>query len=120
MLRAAELGARLFRNNSGRMKTETGRWVQFGVPPKGGADLVGWVSVEITPDMVGQQVAVFTALEIKAGADKLMEHQQNFLSTLHSAGGIAGIVRSTEDVETALTRGPVNVAADEPPGHKLP
>jgi hypothetical protein len=52
---------RLFRNNTGTLRDQHGRPVQFGLC-KGSADLIGYRTITITPDMVGQQVAVFPAL----------------------------------------------------------
>jgi len=88
---ATKLGGRLFRNNSGRYKTEHGRWVQFGVPPKGGSDLIGW--------MPGGR---FAAVEIKVGRDKLSDEQAAFLAAVIKAGGIGGVVRTVEDAEALL------------------
>jgi hypothetical protein len=56
---ACSTGAtRLFRNNTGTLRDQHGRPVQFGLC-KGSADLIGYRTITITPDMVGQQVAVF-------------------------------------------------------------
>jgi hypothetical protein len=52
---------RLFRNNTGTLRDANGRPVQFGLC-KGSADLIGYRTITITPEMVGQQVAVFPAL----------------------------------------------------------
>ena len=55
---------RLFRNNTGTLRDQHGRPVQFGLC-KGSADLIGYRTITITPEMVGQQVAVFTSIEVK-------------------------------------------------------
>jgi hypothetical protein len=52
---------RLWRNNTGTLRDQHGRPVQFGLC-KGSADLIGYRTITITPEMVGQQVAVFPAL----------------------------------------------------------
>jgi hypothetical protein len=49
---------RLYRNNTGTLRDQHGRPVTFGLAV-GSADLIGWTTRTITPDMVGQQVAVF-------------------------------------------------------------
>ncbi len=67
-----------------------------GLPP-GFTDLFGWVSVTITPDMVGQRVAVFVAPEVKAPGKDATEQQARFLAAVRAAGGRAGVVRSPED-----------------------
>lgn len=68
----------------------------------GSSDIVGWRSVEITAAMVGQRVAVFTALEVKAAKRRAKEAQARFLGNVREAGGIAAIVRSKEDAARAL------------------
>lgn len=60
----------------------------------GSSDLIGWRSVVVTPDMVGQQMAVFTAIEVKNGTGRLKKEQRTFLDTIKKAGGIAGVARS--------------------------
>ena len=40
------------------------RFVRYGLT-KGSCDLIGWKTVEITPDMVGKKVAVFVGIEMK-------------------------------------------------------
>lgn len=68
----------------------------------GSADIIGWRRVDITADMVGQRVAVFVGLEVKAAKGRATEAQVRFLTNLREAGGIAAIVRSPEDAERAL------------------
>jgi hypothetical protein len=88
---------RLFRNNTGTLPDpRTGRPVQFGLA-KGSADLIGLRTVTITPDMVGQQVAVFTSIEVKTKSGRATPAQQNWLHMVRRAGGIAGIARSVRD-----------------------
>jgi hypothetical protein len=93
---------RLFRNNTGTLKDQHGRPVQFGLC-KGSADLIGWRTVTITPDMVGQQVAVFTSIEVKTPTGRIRPEQQAWLDTVQAAGGIAGVARSVADAEVLLT-----------------
>ena len=88
---------RLFRNQVGQLPDpRTGRPVQFGLA-RGSADLIGWRTVTITPDMVGQQGAVFTSLEIKTPTGRLTPAQHNWLAAVRGAGGIAGVARSVTD-----------------------
>jgi hypothetical protein len=57
---ACSTGAtRLFRNNTGTLRDQHGRPVSFGLC-KGSADLIGYRTITITPEMVGQQVAVYS------------------------------------------------------------
>lgn len=63
-----------------------------GDPLVGASDLIGWTTVEITPEMVGRRVAVFTAVETKrTKGGKASEDQINFVEQVKQAGGIAGI-----------------------------
>lgn len=92
---------RLFRNNTGTLRDQHGRPVQFGLA-KGSADLIGWRTVTVTPDMVGQQVAVFTSIEVKTPTGRLRPEQQQWLDAVQGAGGIAGVARSVEDAQLLL------------------
>jgi len=96
-------GVRLWRNNSGKLPDpRTGRWVQFGVASPGGSDLIGYRSIVITPDMVGQRVAVFTAIEVKTATGRATPAQRHFIDHIRKVGGIAGIVRSVGDAQRIL------------------
>ena len=93
---------RLFRNNTGALEDKTGRIVRYGLC-KGSSDLIGWRTVDVTPDMVGQRVAVFVALEVK-DRGRLTAEQAQFLEVVRRAGGIAAEVRSVADAEAALQK----------------
>ena len=92
---------RMFRNNTGSIKDKAGRLVTFGLCV-GSSDLIGFVSREITPDMVGKSVAIFTAIEVKAKAGRVSDKQQAFIDMVRSKGGLAGIARSVDDARTML------------------
>ena len=92
---------RLFRNNTGTLKDQHGRPVSFGLC-KGSADLIGWRTVTVTPEMVGTQVAVFASIEVKTAAGRLRPEQQQWLDAVQAAGGIAGVARSVSDAEALL------------------
>ena len=88
---------RLFRNQVGQLPDpRTGRPVQFGLA-KGSADLVGWKTIEVTPDMVGQRLAVLASIEVKTPTGRLTKQQQAWLEAVQSSGGIADVARSPED-----------------------
>jgi len=89
---------RLFRNNTGTLKDANGRPVSFGLC-KGSADLIGWRTVTITPEMVGQQIAVFTSIEVKSSSGRVKPEQQQWLNAVQAAGGIAAVARSVADCE---------------------
>ena len=92
---------RVFRNNTGTLRDANGRPVQFGLC-KGSADLIGWTTRTVTPEMVGQQVAVFTSIEVKTPTGRVQPEQKQWLEAVQAAGGIAGIARSVEDAEALL------------------
>jgi hypothetical protein len=88
---------RLFRNQVGQLPDpRTGRPVQFGLA-RGSADLIGWRTITVTPDMVGQRVAVFTSIEVKTPTGRLTPAQHAWLGAVHKAGGVAGVARSVAD-----------------------
>ena len=55
--------------------------------PEGWPDLCGWTQVEITQDMVGSRVAVFTAVEVKV-TGKLRKSQAKFRDIITRMGGL--------------------------------
>ena len=82
---------RLFRNNTGALLDMQGRLVKFGLC-KGSSDLIGFRSITITPDMVGQKIAVFSAIEVK-DKGKVTVDQKNFINIINNAGGYAGVAK---------------------------
>ncbi len=93
---------RLFRNQVGQLPDpRTGRPVQFGLA-KGSADLIGWRTITVTPEMVGQQLAVFTSIEVKTERGHVRPEQHAWERTVSAAGGIAGIARSIQDANDLL------------------
>jgi len=93
---------RLFRNNTGTLRDINGRPVSFGLC-KGSADLIGWTTRTITPEMVGQQVAIFTSIEVKAATGRIRPEQQQWLNAVQAAGGIAGVARSVGEAMGLLS-----------------
>ncbi len=89
---------RLFRTNSGMgwagKSTKKGEFTiiknarPFHGMPEGWPDLTGWTQVEITPEMVGRTVAIFTTVEVKTGKLKLTEKQSGFKNLIERMGGI--------------------------------
>lgn len=86
---------RIFRNHVGRVRDEHGRWHTFGLAP-GSADLIGWHSVTITSEMVGQQVAVFLSVEVKTATGRVRPEQEAWARTVQAHGGKAIITRSND------------------------
>jgi hypothetical protein len=94
---------RLFRNNVGVLEDANGNHVRYGLCV-GSSDLIGWRSVVIMPKDVGNELAVFCAIEAKSARGKLTGPQAQFLATVKDAGGFAGVARSIEDARDILTR----------------
>ena len=97
MLGLSTPGVRLFRNNCGALKDADGRLIRYGVANPGGSDLIGWKSVIVTPEMVGQKLAVFLAIEVKGERTRVTDQQRNFIDRVRLDGGLAGVARSVED-----------------------
>ena len=91
---------RLFRNNTGALLDMQGRLVKFGLC-KGSSDLIGFRSITITPDMVGQKIAVFSAIEVK-DKGKVTVDQKNFINIINNAGGYAGVAKNVNDAKKIL------------------
>lgn len=118
---ASKLGARLFRQNSGMAwvgnKVIRGPNSLFKLGPgdvlirnarpfhaghEGMSDLGGWVPVEVTADMVGSTVAVYTQVEVKVNA-RPTDEQIAWIDAVNKAGGRAGVARSDNDLAGILT-----------------
>ena len=97
MIGLSSPGVRLFRNNCGALKDADGRLIRYGVANPGGSDLIGWKSVTVTPEMVGQKLAVFLAIEVKGERTRVTDQQRNFIERVRLDGGLAGVARSVDD-----------------------
>lgn len=117
MLACGNGDTRLFRNNvgtgwAGRIeRLRNGALLITDPRPlhaglcKGSCDLIGFRTIEITPDMVGQRLAVFVGLETKSKRGCMSAEQEKFVDTVQYAGGFAGEVRSIEQALHILRRG---------------
>lgn len=96
-LALSDAGVLSFRNNVGAYKTDAGHYVRYGVGESGGSDLICATPVLITPEMVGQTLAVFTAIEVKTQTGKPTKKQLGFIEAIKRIGGFAGIARSSQE-----------------------
>ena len=85
----SQTGSVLFRNAVGFMNG-----FAFGLSP-GSSDEIGWKEKIVTSDMVGKNIAIFQAIEIKTLTDKISYEQIIFYLNLKIAGGISQVY--TED-----------------------
>jgi hypothetical protein len=101
----------LWRNNVGAFKSANGQWVRYGLANEStrmnkeikSSDLIGWTPVTVTPEMVGYTIPVFTSREVKeeglcstAKVNTAHVHaQQKWCDGITKAGGIAGVVDSS-------------------------
>lgn len=92
---------RLFRNNTGALRDESGRLVRFGLC-EGSSDLIGLRRVEVTEELLGQMVGQFVALEVKTARGRVTEQQERFLAMVRQMGGVAEVVRSVEEAKRLL------------------
>jgi len=118
LLEASKKGWRLFRNNvaqawvgvlfrspmpvsvrlmPGDIVLRSARPLDAGLC-KGSSDLIGWESVTITPDMVGQKIARFTAIEVKDGKGRATADQNNFIENVKRAGGNGKVVYGADEL----------------------
>lgn len=116
-IRATELGARLWRQNSGiswagkatrvekngqyALKTgdviiRNGYALRSGFP--GISDGGGYCMVTVTPEMVGSALPVVLQIETKADG-AVTDEQRKFIKHIRDVGGRAGIARSANDVD---------------------
>jgi hypothetical protein len=96
-LELSKCGVLTFRNNVGVLKNTAGIPIKFGVGNPGGSDLIGIVPTVVTPEMVGNTVGIFAAIEVKTPTGKPTKEQLNFIEVVLKNGGIAGICRSPTD-----------------------
>jgi hypothetical protein len=104
---------RTFRNNVGLFTTNTGDKIRTGLC-KGSSDLIGWTTIEVTPEMVGARVGLFVGIEIKSVRGRPSAEQTNFINQVNGAGGVAFIARSPDEALAKLTQGIERVKMGEP------
>ena len=75
--------------------------VRYGLKV-GSGDLIGYRMITITTDMVGRKLAVFASVECKDDEGEPSDEQKAWLAQIKTAGGLACIARSVEDVRRGL------------------
>lgn len=87
----------------GDIVIRAGRPLHAGLCP-GSSDSIGCSSRLILPEHVGRRVAVFSAVEFKAGT-RPTPAQADFIQMVRGLGGLAGVARSVEEAK-AIVSGP--------------
>ena len=108
LIDASKNKSRLFVNHNGLAVLQDGSVVKYGLG-KGTSDLVGPTTITITEEMVGKEIAVFTAIEVKKGGWKMpkkltkhLQQQINFRNIIIKLGGISGFANSVEQYQTII------------------
>ena len=102
-----------WKNNRGWAFTK-GAYIRYGIPtptgnkekdsdPKGG-DRIGFREIEITPDMVGKKIAVFTNIEIKTVNDRLKSGQTWWHNFVLEHGGFSEVWKENKNGVIVVTK----------------
>lgn len=97
MLTMSKKGYLIWRNQVGLFKTLDGRTVNIGI--KGSSDLMAIKPTVITPEMVGQTLAVFVAVEVKTATGRQSEPQKKWQKAVEKLGVKYILARSEDDIE---------------------
>jgi hypothetical protein len=116
-LEASKMGILLMRNNSGVLENRDGTPVRYGLGNISkdqnkkfkSSDRIAIMPVTITPEMVGQTVGVFLAIEIKREGWKFKGEereigQKNFIDFVNARGGRAFFAASVDDFKTNIIK----------------
>ena len=74
-----------------------GHPIRYGLYP-GSGDLIGWKETTITPDMIGQKIAIFTSIEAKTKNDRLSKEQRTWNRNVLQSGGIAIVFKEINGI----------------------
>ena len=97
MLAMSKKGYLCWRNQVGLFKTLDGRTVNIGI--KGSSDLMAIKPTVITPEMVGQTLAVFVAVEVKTATGRQSEPQKKWQKAVEKLGVKYILARSENDID---------------------
>lgn len=97
MLDMSKKGYLCWRNQVGLFKTLDGRTVNIGI--KGSSDLMAVKPTVITPEMVGQTLAVFVAVEVKTATGRQSEPQKKWQKAVEKLGVKYILARSENDID---------------------
>ena len=105
MCHGSKLGAILWKNVRGVFNLPySNKKIAAGLLADGASDLIGFIPVVITQEMVGMTIAQFLAIESKTHkkGSKASEDQKKFINFVISKGGRAGTARDNYEVEKII------------------
>lgn len=85
----ARVDVRVWRNNTGSVKTQDGRFINFGL--KGSADIIGLL-----------KGGRFLAIEVKSPTGRQSPDQKNFQKMIESFGGLYVLARCADDAVRSI------------------
>ena len=110
LLAASASGYTLFRNNVGQgwqgdatrladgsILIRNPRPLHAGLCT-GSSDLIGWITVEVGPDLIGRRLAQFVGIEVKTAKGRESKPQATFRRVVTEAGGLALLARGPGDL----------------------
>lgn len=104
--RLSRNGTRLFKNPCGSFNAApngaASRWIHYGLHD-GSSDIIGFTTVTVTPEMVGERLAVFVGIEVKTGKGKETVPQKAWGSMLRLFGARTCVARQLEDASAILS-----------------
>lgn len=80
----------MHRRRDGKILLDHGSPIRYGLFP-GSGDMIGYRPTVITPEMVGQTVAIFQSIEVKTKGDRLRADQRKWNRALIRDGAIAEV-----------------------------
>jgi hypothetical protein len=111
LLASSKKGFKLWRNHrggawqgkskrlaDGNVLIENAKFYNFGLGMNGGSDFIGFRTIIITPEMVGQKIAQLSCVEVKARGklNTAKQKQKDFIKAINEAGGYGKIVDSPD------------------------
>lgn len=89
---------RLLKHNGTSVSLAYARRMQFGLLSPGAPDRIGWKTITITENMVGQTIAQFCAVELKRpdGKGRISPEQIDAINLINSVGGLAVVIDNME------------------------
>ncbi len=73
----------------------------FGLCDDSG-DLIGWDSKIVTPQMVGERIAIFASIEVKTDKGRPTDGQNQWANVVRIFGGKSGIARSVDEAREII------------------